>query len=278
MVVRLGRAVVAVVHCSKSEITVKPAKPQLSVVVPIYNEKPHLLASLKHFQRLRQNGAELILVDGYSNDESHQILMEHSDLWDRCLVSGPGRARQMNAGASIANSDTLFFVHIDSRFDSLPDLSALVESIAHSRWGFCRLRLSKNNFLYRWLGRFIHWRSLIGGGVTGDQGVCVEKLLFQKIGAYPAIPLMEDVVLSDKLRKLNRGTVLPCAIETSSRRWEKNGLLKTIVAMWWVRIQFRMGVSAHDLAKKYYPQIDFSSQMHRQTTDLESYLKHSETL
>lgn len=248
----------------------------LSVVVPVYNEGPRLLSSLKHFQCLREAGAELIVVDGYSNDESHQLLIQNSELWDQCLLSGPGRGQQMNAGAECAKSNCLFFVHIDSKFDFLPDLKALAGLVATKQWGYCRLRLSNKSLCYRSLARFIHWRSRVTGGVTGDQGICVDKQVFRHVGAFPDIPLMEDVALSDKLKELGQGVLLPCEIETSSRRWEKNGIVKTVLTMWWIRLQFRAGYDVRRLAKKYYPQIDFSLAKHRDTLDLKTYLQQSE--
>nr|WP_243749627.1 TIGR04283 family arsenosugar biosynthesis glycosyltransferase [Pseudoteredinibacter isoporae] len=248
-------------------------RPLLSVVIPVYQEAGNLLASLEHFQTLRHNGAELIVVDGYSRDDSHQLLQTHSELWDVCVLAGPGRARQMNAGAHCARADKLLFLHLDSRFRSdfpVHQLSALTDE---NNWAYFQLALCRKDFPYNVIGRSINWRSKVSGSVTGDQGICLSKSLFERMGGYPDIPLMEDIALSDALRKHKAPLPFNYELETSSRRWQKHGVFKTVLLMWWLRAQYRLGVSPYKLAKKYYPHFSFSKVQDKPSQPLEKYLK-----
>ncbi len=248
-------------------------RPSLSVIIPVYQEAENLESSLRHFQGLRQLGAELIIVDGYSSDESHQCLQACTALWDQCLVSGPGRARQMNAGAEFARADHLLFLHLDSRFNSDFSIEELKSLNPDKDWAYCHLHLCRREFSYRLIGHSINWRSKVTGSVTGDQGICLSKFLFEKIGRYPDIPLMEDVALSDALRKVKAPVQLNCHLQTSSRRWQKHGVMKTIVMMWWLRAQYRFGVSSSRLAKKYYPNINYDEAQQQPTVLLEAYIE-----
>lgn len=252
------------------------ARPVLSVIIPVYQETENLSSSLQHFQRLRQLGAELIVVDGYSSDESLQCLQTCAELWDQCLVSGPGRARQMNAGVEFARADHLLFLHLDSRFNSDFPIEDLKSLSPDEDWAYCHLSLCRREWPYRLIGRSINWRSKTTGSVTGDQGICLSKFLFEKIGCYPDIPLMEDIALSDALRKIKAPVQLNCRLETSSRRWQKHGVIKTIVMMWWLRAQYRFGVSPSRLAKKYYPNINYD-EVQQPTVLLEAYVEEYKT-
>ena len=256
-----------------SNVKTIEVEPRLSVVIPVYQEAENLLASLQHFQCLRRQGAELIVVDGYSRDGSHSCLQANKALWDQCLLSSPGRARQMNAGAQFARGKYLLFLHLDSRFNTEFPIEELNQLDSDGRWAYCELGLCRQEFPYSLIARSINWRSKVSGSVTGDQGICLSKSLFDTLGAYPDIPLMEDIALSDALRKQQPALRLNCQLETSSRRWQKQGVVRTILMMWWLRIQYRFGVSASELAKKYYPNINYSKAREKPVLSLETYLK-----
>ncbi|WP_299978278.1 TIGR04283 family arsenosugar biosynthesis glycosyltransferase [uncultured Pseudoteredinibacter sp.] len=245
----------------------------MSVIVPIYNESQNLHHALLGFQALRELGAELILVDGGSSDGSHALLWRYRNLWDSCIVGSPGRARQMNAGAALAQSELLMFLHLDSKLIGSPPLDKLLELAEMGKWSYFTLALSSKKFPYNWIASSINWRSRINSNVTGDQVFCLSKKQFMALGGYQDIPLMEDVALCDRLKRQARGVCLSYKVETSCRRWQKNGVLKTIVMMWWFRFLYRCGVSPNSLAKRYYPGINFDAQPPPSYQPLESLIQ-----
>lgn len=251
--------------------------PCLSVIIPVYNESQNLHRALLGFQCLRELGAELILVDGGSNDGSLDLLWQHQSLWDRCIVGSPGRARQMNAGAELAQSELLMFLHLDSKLSAPPPVNKMTELAAMGKWSYFTLELSSKKFPYSWIASSINWRSRLTANVTGDQVFCLSKKQFLNLGGYQDIPLMEDVALCDRLKRQSRGVRLSTKVETSSRRWQKNGILKTIVMMWWFRFLYRCGVSPNSLAKRYYPNINFNVNSAPSYQSLESIIQQATT-
>jgi rSAM/selenodomain-associated transferase 2 len=219
----------------------------ISIIIPALNEAQHLHALLPALTGLA-GVVEVIVADGGSCDGTPAAVRASGA---RLVCAERGRARQMNAGAAGARGDILLFLHADSR---LPvDATALIESVvtAHRPWGRFDLRLSGRHWLLRIVERMINWRSALSGIATGDQAIFVRRDLFERVGGYAELPLMEDVELSRRLRVLAR----PCRIRqpllTSSRRWEHHGMVRTIVLMWWLRLAYFFGASPETLARRY---------------------------
>jgi rSAM/selenodomain-associated transferase 2 len=160
----------------------------------------------------------------------------------------------MNAGARRATGAVLLFLHADT---VLSDhcIAALCAHAAAGRdlWGRFDVRLSGRHFLLRIVERLMNWRSRATGIATGDQAIFVSRGLFDHVGGFADLPLMEDIELCRRLKRIRPPLCLPQQVVTSSRRWEQNGILRTIVHMWRLRLAYWLGVDPLRLARRYYP-------------------------
>ncbi len=221
----------------------------LSIVVPVRNEAATLPATLAPLQPWRERGVEIIVVDGGSDDGTPACA---EGLADRVLASPPGRARQMNAGAAVAQGDVLLFLHADTRLPA--GAAGLVAAALRNRhWGRFDVRLSGSAWPLRVIERLMNLRSCLTGMATGDQAIFVRRAAFLTVGGYPDIPLMEDLALSKRLGRFGRPVCLRPPVITSSRRWESQGILRTVLLMWWLRLLWFLGVSPQRLVRRYYP-------------------------
>lgn len=223
--------------------------PSLSVIIPTRDEAQALPALLADLAPLRAAGAELIVVDGGSGDATRALA---APCVDRLLESEAGRARQMNAGAAVARGDYLWFVHADTRVagESIRQLLALLAE--RPVWGRFDVRLSGRGPALRLIGAMISLRSRLTGVATGDQGIFVARATFAAQGGYADIPLMEDLELSRRLKRLARPRCLRPPLSTSSRRWERHGIWRTVLLMWRLRLAYYRGASPDQLAREYH--------------------------
>ena len=219
---------------------------QLSIIIPTLDEAEAVVALLQQLQPLRAHGHEVILADGGSKDDTVALA---EPLVDRVLVTPAGRARQMNAGAAVANGQMLWFVHADSRIPQRADEHILQS--AGPVWGRFNVHLSGDRMLLRVVERLMNLRSRITGIATGDQGIFVSRALFERIGGYTDLPLMEDIDLSKRLKREQTPLCLYNTLTTSSRRWEQKGIVRTILLMWTLRLAWFLGVPAARLATHY---------------------------
>jgi len=220
----------------------------ISIVMPVLNEAAILGATLKALQPFRGRGHELILVDGGSRDGTPELARP---LVDRLLSAPRGRARQMNAGAHAARGAVLWFLHADVRPPDDAD-RRILEALAHGDgWGRFDVRLSGVSRWLRLVGWSMNQRSRLTGIATGDQGIFVSRALFQAVGGYPNLPLMEDIELSRRLRSRQRPHCLRTRILASGRRWEQGGVWRTVLRMWLLRAAHALGLSTERLARYY---------------------------
>jgi rSAM/selenodomain-associated transferase 2 len=222
---------------------------RLSIVVPSHNESGLIGGLLSDLAPLRAQGHEIILADGGSDDRTLEVA---APLVDRIVSSARGRAVQLNAGAQAAAGDVLWFLHADTRVP--PDASErLIQACGDGRhWGRFDVRLSGSQRLLRLIETMMNLRSCATGVATGDQGIFVLRTLFETVAGFPDIPLMEDVTLSKRLRRHARPhCIRQPRLQTSSRRWEQNGIVATVVLMWRLRLAYFLGVAPGDLAKRY---------------------------
>lgn len=219
---------------------------RLSIIVPVRNEATGIVAALKPLQPLRGE-LEIILVDGGSTDETVALA---TPLVDRLIHSAPGRATQMNAGAAVASGNWLLFLHADTR---LPDgfISLLPAPGSPHRWGRFDVALSPSSPLLAVVAWLMNWRSRLTAVCTGDQAIFVERSLFEQLGGYAPIALMEDIELSKRLRHHCKPLCLSERLTTSSRRWQQYGTLRTIALMWQLRLRYWLGADPADLARRY---------------------------
>ncbi len=223
--------------------------PRLSIILPVLNEARSLQAHLPLLQSARAAGHELILVDGGSTDEGPALA---APLVDKLVRSPAGRAAQMNAGAAQASGDVLLFLHVDTR---LPEgaITLLQQAFVQPtvQWGRFDVQLSGAHPAFRVIETMINLRSRVSGVATGDQALFLRAGLFHAIGGFPAIPLMEDVAITKTLRRLSRPLCLRERVTTSSRRWERHGIVRTVLLMWWLRLLYVLGVSPARLRDMY---------------------------
>jgi len=223
------------------------AEARVAVIVPVFNEArvlPSLIGQLQHL-----NIDELIIVDGGSTDATCNLLAQSGLRW---VVSKPGRALQMNAGASICNSDILVFIHADTVISS-SHISRLREVMrdADAVGGRFDVRLTGNRAVFRMIAFFINLRSRLSHICSGDQCLFVRRSVFEGLGGFPDQPLMEDIEFSKQLKRLGRVICLRDTVTTSSRRWEHNGVTRTIMLMWKLRLLYWLGVSPEKLSRIY---------------------------
>ena len=217
---------------------------RLSIIVPALNEAGTIALSLQALAPLRARGHEVIVADGGSEDGTRDIA---SPLADRVIVVPRGRARQMNAGAAAATGDALLFLHADSCLPARADESIL-HSLQEHLWGRFDVRIEGRSPLLPMIGFFMNWRSRLTGIATGDQALFVRREAFE---GFPEIALMEDIAFSRATRRRGAPASLHGKVTTSGRRWERNGVLRTVVLMWRLRLAYFLGASPDELARRY---------------------------
>jgi rSAM/selenodomain-associated transferase 2 len=220
---------------------------RISVVVPTLNEAQAVVGCLESLAPMRARGHELIVVDGGSDDGTPELARA---LADRVLAAPRGRALQMNAGAAQAGGDALVFLHADVRLPEGADRMVL-EALARRLWGRFDVTLDSPRALLALVGAMMNLRSRLTAIATGDQALFVRREAFERLGGYAPIPLMEDVELSARLRRLGRPACLRARVLASARRWESRGVLRTVVLMWRLRLAYLLGADPARLAERY---------------------------
>jgi len=221
----------------------------LSVIIPALNEAEHIATTLDSLQPLRRRGAEIIVVDGGSDDGTVELARGGAD---RVLTAPRGRARQMNAGAAAASGEILCFLHADSRLPEGAD-GLMIDGLARSRrsWGRFDVHIAGRHPLLRVIARMMNWRSRLTGIATGDQGLFVTRSLFEAAGHFPEIALMEDIAFSRQLKIYGAPLCIAHRLTTSGRRWEKHGVWRTMLLMWRLRLAYWLGADPDRLARQY---------------------------
>jgi rSAM/selenodomain-associated transferase 2 len=222
---------------------------RLSIIMPVLDEGEAIAATLDSLIDLRTLGTEVIVVDGGSRDATVQRARLRADR----VIAGPrGRALQMNMGAKAASGEVLLFLHADTRLPRTADRLVLDGLERTGReWGWFRVRIAGAHPGLRLVAFMMNLRSRMSGIATGDQAIFVKRDLFAALGGFPQIPLMEDIVLCRQLKRKGRPLCIRTRVTTSGRRWEANGLMRTIVLMWWLRLAFFFGADAAVLAERY---------------------------
>lgn len=220
----------------------------LSVVVPVLDEAGAIASRLQALQPLRQRGAEVIVVDGGSTDGTPA---QAAPWADRVLSAPRGRAAQMNAGADVARGRVLLFLHADTTLPPEADRCVAEALAAGARWGRFDVRIEGRHVLLPLVAALMNRRSRWTGMATGDQALFVEIRLFRSVGGFAALPLMEDLDLSRRLRRIAPPACLRERVQTDGRRWDRHGLWRTIVLMWRLRAAWACGADPHDLALRY---------------------------
>lgn len=221
----------------------------VSVIIPTFHEQSQIADTIANIRSLGES--EIIVVDGRSQDDT----LHQARCADRVLSSQPGRARQMNLGATHASGDVYVFLHADCRLEmgalqrvrkvlTCPDIVA----------GCFSMCVQKSGTAYRMIDAWAGFRARVLGSMYGDQGLFLRKRTFEALGGFPKVPFLEDVLISQMLCNLGRIVVIPERIYVSPRRWEKTGIIRQTIRNWTLVALARCGVSPQRLAK-HYPNI-----------------------
>ena len=221
---------------------------RLSIVMPVLDEAAEIDAALAALVPLRADGQQLIVVDGGSRNGT---LAQCSGRADVVLQAPRGRASQMNAGAAQAQGDVLLFLHADTRLPG--DAGVAIEQAisAGVQWGRFDVTITGRSPMFPVISALMNLRSRRTGIATGDQAIFVRRDLFERIGGYADLPLMEDIDLCKRLRVCSAPACLRQRVSTSGRRWERHGVWRTIILMWRLRWRFWRGEPAESLARAY---------------------------
>jgi rSAM/selenodomain-associated transferase 2 len=222
---------------------------KLSIIMPALDEGDGIAAALDALANLRALGTEVIVVDGGSRDATVQRARLRAD---RVISAPRGRALQMNAGAATAVGNVLLFLHADTRLP--PDADHIVlRGLDRSgrAWGRFDVKIDGRNPLLAVVAVLMNIRSRLTGIATGDQAIFVRRDAFHAAGAFAAIPLMEDVALCKRLKRMSRPLCLHERAVTSGRRWETNGVVRTVLLMWRLRLAYFLGADPQALARQY---------------------------
>jgi rSAM/selenodomain-associated transferase 2 len=222
----------------------------VSVIIPALNEARRLAPLLASLQALTPE-PEVVVVDGGSADATVDVVRRFPQV--KLIVAPRGRARQMNAGARVATGDILLFLHADT---ALPT-GALEEVVAALRrpavvGGRFDVRFDSARPIFRLIAAMMNARSRVSGIATGDQAIFVRRPTFDTLGGYPDIPLMEDVEFSRRLKRQGRLACLALRVTTSARKWQQEGVARTILLMWALRFLYAAGVEPARLQRWYY--------------------------
>jgi rSAM/selenodomain-associated transferase 2 len=222
---------------------------RLTIVVPVLDEATIIAGALQALAPLRARGAEIIVVDSGSSDGTERLAAPFAD---RVVTAPRGRGAPLNTGAKLGTGDAFLFLHADT---TLPENGDALIAMALTRraWGRFDLRIAGRHPFLAVVARLINWRSRLTGVASGDQAIFISREAFAAVGGFPNIPLMEDIAMSRRLKRLSRPACIATPVITSGRRWEHHGVWRTIVLMWRLRLGYYLGVEPARLALRYRP-------------------------
>ena len=226
-----------------------PKQPALSIIIPVLDEASNIDAALQALAPLRTRGAEIIVADGGSADETAALA---APLADCVVTSARGRATQMNAGAAAAHGDVLLFLHVDTRLPADAD-RLIIQDLAqsHRAWGRFDVRIEGHHPLFPIIAASMNTRSRLTGIATGDQAMFMTREAFNAAGGFPEIALMEDIEFARRLKRVSPPLCLHARVMTSGRRWEQRGVPRTVFLMWRLRLAYFFGAKPDVLARRY---------------------------
>lgn len=223
---------------------------RFSIVVPVLDEAAGIGALLEALQPARARGHQVVVVDGGSVDSTCAIA---TPLADRVIEAPRGRALQMNAGAAAATGDALLFLHADTLLPA-GGLEAACQALrSGSAWGRFDVAIAGSHPMLPVIAAMMNLRSRLTGIATGDQAVFVRREVFVAAGGFLPIALMEDIALSRVLARVAPPACLRLRVTTSGRRWERDGVWRTVLLMWRLRLAYFLGADPARLAAQYRP-------------------------
>jgi rSAM/selenodomain-associated transferase 2 len=224
---------------------------KISIIIPVFNEEKALRSYLQQL-RLSEN-EELIVVDGGSTDETVAIAREFSD---KVFSTETGRASVMNYGAERASGEILLFLHADCKLpENVFNIIKTRLSESHVAAGAFLLKIDHKGAGFRMIESVSNWRAKMTGLLYGDQGMFLKKDLFEKIGGFADIPLMEDIEISGRLKKEGKIIFVSPPITVSPRRWVNEGIIYTTLRDWYIAFSYTFLKVSPEKLIKYYREI-----------------------
>ena len=220
----------------------------IAIIIPTLNEERALPRTLLYLRQQQFN--EVIVVDGGSQDHTVSVVTNQREA--KVIIADCGRAQQLNAGAAEAQSDILLFLHADTQLPlhSRTEIERVMEN-PQCVGGRFDVQFEDDRGWAWIISRMMNLRSRWSGIATGDQAIFVRREIFQQMGGYADIPLMEDVEFTKRLKHLGKVATLHTKVTTSFRRWEQRGALQTILQMWTIRFLYWLGLSPRTLHQLY---------------------------
>ena len=217
---------------------------RLSIIIPARNEQANIAITLEPL--LADKRHEIIVADGRSTDQTCEIARA---LGVQVVTADPGRATQLNAGAAAATGDALLFLHADTRLPEDFDRHVL-DILSHPgvACGAFRLRIDAPRRSLRVVETLANWRSTALQKPYGDQAIFLTREMFDRIGGFPSLPVMEDFELVRRLRRHGRIEIAPAAVVTSARRWLERGVWRTTLINQLCIAAYYAGVSPQRIA------------------------------
>ena len=218
---------------------------KIAVIIPVLNDRDHLSGLLTTLVRYPE--LELVVVDGGSNDNPQEI----SSCTKFIQVDTPGRGIQVETGIKHATREWIWVLHADSLVCE-ENVESIGAAIGQVRWGRFDVRLDGSRWEFRMIETLMNWRSRLTSICTGDQGMFFHRDLLEEIGGFPDQPLMEDVEVSKRLRTLAKPFCSKSRLGASTRKWEVDGIFRTVLSMWRYRIRYFFGASPDILYSEYH--------------------------
>ena len=257
---RRDRHVLHVQRTDKAGVSIHspaaPPAPRVSatftIVIPTLNEARVIGHTLQ--LTLQRGFDDIVVIDGGSTDGTATLIQAVAARSQsvRLLSSAPGRARQLNAGAAAASGEVLLFLHADSYLPAaakrLIEQALADPSVVGGRFD---VRFDRPSMWGGIISTLMNVRSRITRISTGDQAIFVRRPIFERLGGYSDIPIMEDIDFSTRLKQAGRTAAIRDRVITSFRRWERDGPFRTILLMWSLRFLYWIGISPHRLARFY---------------------------
>jgi rSAM/selenodomain-associated transferase 2 len=220
-------------------------EPRLAIVVPTLEEEEELGA---HLPAALAEAEQVVVSDGGSADATCEVA---AALGATVVRGAPGRGAQLNRGAAACDAELLLFLHADTRLPpGAADAVRAAIAAGHDGGAF-RVRFAPRSLAYRLGGAIVNARTRISRLPLGDQAQFVTREAFDRLGGYREWPILEDLDFAWRLRREGRVAVLPCAVTTSARRYQRQGIARTLATNWLIWALFVAGVPPQRLARLY---------------------------
>jgi len=220
---------------------------EVSVIIPVLDDAEALARLLAELSRLGSPSVQVLVVDGGSRDDSIDIARRAGA---QVIQSRRGRGQQLNAGVFAADGEWLWMLHTDCRMSRAA--LTFIRSQRFAGWGRFDVSFEPSTPAMELIAFMMNTRSRLTGICTGDQGIFVHRSLLEQIGGIPEQSLMEDIELSRRLKRFTTPVAAPVRLITSSRRWQRDGILTTILLMWRLRLRYWLGASPEVLGGEYF--------------------------